>query len=246
MKTSKVVATGIISGLFVFGVCQIQNAVSAPQSARSRIELLKARFLQREERIRDRFGRGRIPNPSWQPVECLSGPFGTADCDPNNSASFISSNGQVQLQVVGTQAPSCTQSRVGAQIVLPEGTPANSISFDKFNDVESGPAALRVLVIVYDSNGNEIGRADTPNELTNSGISWAFDLHNLPVTGSNSNVPEGATMRTVLLVVTTKNTVAFGTSRITNLRVNGSLVEDAIFQSTCAAGFYSDKNPPPS
>jgi hypothetical protein len=219
------------------------NAHNRAESVRQRIELLKARLIERKNAIRRRHhGGGGDPDPdpnvgvgSWRPRICAH------DCGtvPPNSSSFTSSGNQIQLllAVTGTITPGCDPDEVGAQIDLPSDTPVGSVSFEKIVDSESESGALVVRVIAFDSSFNPVAAGSLPNSV--SGAVQTYDLLNpLPDGGFGAQTPSpGAVMRYLLLVAEQRTTTSTGTIRIQNVLINGVPLKDNIMQQAGCGSF---------
>lgn len=248
MGYQKLAASMVVLALLASSFCNIQSAISSPSSARQRVEEVKARLLERKEAIKQRFGRGHhhdatIPGSSWQPLFCET------SCPDKytspSSASVVSVNGQQQFRLeLGTSANTggCTSNRVGAQINLPQGTPAGVLKFDKFTDFQSEQDGVEIQLLVY-NNDSFVAYGGIPNQV--NGNTQTFDLQNLLSGPSHSaqSAPPGSTITMIRLAlrlnpaIPNDGTNAGGTFRVANPSLDGLGVEDTIVQTSCQPDF---------
>lgn len=236
--------------LFVFGLCEIQSATSAPDreavraSVEARKEALRAKFQAKKNRILERFGKqphsppdgppppnntGDIPN--WQPVECIrSGNPGDAD------ASFISANGSFPLLI---QFSGVSSDVAGAKINLPPNTPAGTIAFDVVNvgaggtldtdiflAVRAGPTGSLFRYIAPEGQGNANNTALVGNRAT-------VDLQTL----RNGVIGPTIPAELYLQVDADQDGIARSIT-IDNLAINGQPIENKFLQVLqCPVGF---------
>ena len=167
-----------------------------------------------------------------QPFACTSGGSDTA------SSAFININGRFPLQVV-TDGSNGVDDRLGAIIVVPANTPANSLSFEmipsattplQFIQIEGTWALPNGQTGLIFSGDTTSANAVNGNQVKGKNLQFTFDLHNLTI---GVSAPAGATITSLFLNVEVRHATGnkSGSTLFDNFFVNGQPVPVKIPQS---------------
>lgn len=249
MKVSKIVSAGVILFLFVFGLCEVRSASSAPNvderrdAARTRadakVDAEKARAAARKQRILEKYGRvpPKHPNdsiPNLQPVVCpRAGVAGSLA-----ESSFVSRNGSNALLI-----QVANNGEAGAKFNLPPGTAAGTISFD----VEVGSGILETDIFLYvDAVRPEFPNNDYFKYIAPVGYPNASDPRYVELVGNRATVdlqtlqlggapePLGPTIPDAFFIRLDADTNGSGSVYISNIVLNGQPIQNQLLQQlTC-------------
>ncbi len=173
-----------------------------------------------------------------QPFQCTNGAGDTS------SSAFINISGKFPLQVI-TDGTNGTFDNLGAVVVVPTDTPANTVSFQvipnatlPFLDIAIlGTWALPSGQTGIFNSGN-IANTITGNQAKNKNLQYNFDLQNF-VNGFG-NAPAGSTITSLFVNVEVLHSAGnkSGSVLLDNFLVNGQLIPVKIPQSAgCALPF---------
>jgi hypothetical protein len=174
------------------------------------------------------------PTKFVQPFACTSGSSDTS------TAAFINVSNRFPLQI-NTDGTNGTYDDLGALIVVPSDTPANTVSFQV---VPTATTQFQFITIQGNwrlPNGqtgsffsNNIANLITGNQAKNKNLQFTFDLQNFnPALDNVKNAPAGSTITELILDVEVFHQAGnkSGSTIFDNFFVNGQPVPVKIPQS---------------
>lgn len=232
MKLSKVVVSGTIAGLFVFSICHIQDAISAPRPGTGRaataLERAQARKAAIKAKYFEKFGRTPPPPPpppsqlpNWQPVTCEYGSDATS-----STSQFVSSGSNRPLLVNINN----NNSAAGAMINFSPSSPPHVLSFDVLPATNSDDLRIALLIVAQNSSGTTA--LCTKYNSVVVGTRYTFDLYKID-SGViiDKPVPAGYTVTQLTIDIYAKcNPGCLGSVYIDNVSIDGTAVNNKVVQ----------------